>query len=133
MASNLIGIIHPRDRNQTSTNPACRAGGQVQIFRGPECSENEPINPAMVSFVTASVAKDAPHPNAGKLLLDFLASDEGQALYRDNGYPPANPKLQTMYKDLIPDGQKFRAQFFTPEQVDAGLPGWVKEYKELFD
>ncbi|HWG05089.1 MAG TPA: extracellular solute-binding protein [Beijerinckiaceae bacterium] len=92
-----------------------------------------PINPAMVSFVTASVAASAPHPNAGKLLLDFLASDEGQALYRDNGYPPANPKLQTMYKNLIPDGQKFRAQFFTPEQVDAGLPGWIKEYKELFD
>ncbi len=78
-----------------------------------------PINPAMVNFVTASVAANAPHTNAvANLFLDFIVSDEGQAIYRDNGYPPANPKLQTMYKDLIPDGQKFRAQFFTPEEID---------------
>jgi iron(III) transport system substrate-binding protein len=92
-----------------------------------------PINPAMVNFVTASVAAGAPHPNAGKLLLDFLVSDEGQAIYRDNGYPPANPKMQTKYQALIPDGKKFRAQFFTPEQIDAGLPVWFKEYREIFE
>jgi iron(III) transport system substrate-binding protein len=91
-----------------------------------------PINPAMVSFVTASVAAGAPHPNAGKLLLDFLVSDEGQAIYRDNGYPPANPRLQTKYKALIPDGEKFRGLFYTPEQIDVGLPVWFKEYKEIF-
>ena len=91
-----------------------------------------PINPAMVSFVTASVAAGAPHPNAGKLLLDFLVSDEGQAIYRDNGYPPANPKLQTKYKALIPDGENFRGLFFTPEEIDVGLPVWYKEYKDIF-
>jgi ABC-type Fe3+ transport system substrate-binding protein len=91
-----------------------------------------PINPAMVSFVTASVAAGAPHSNAGKLLVDFLVSDEGQAIYRDNGYPPANPKLQTKYKALIPDGEKFRGLFYTPEEIDVGLPVWYKEYRDIF-
>ena len=91
-----------------------------------------PINPAMVSFVTASVAAGAPHPNAGKLLLDFLVSDEGQAIYRDRGYPPANPKLQTKYEALIPNGETFRGLFFTPEEIDADLPVWYKEYKDIF-
>jgi len=91
-----------------------------------------PINPAMVSFDTTSVTANAPHPNAGKLFVDFLVSDEGQALYRDKGYPPANPKLQTKYRALIPDGEKFRAQFFTPQQLDVGLPVWFKEFEEIF-
>lgn len=91
-----------------------------------------PINPAMVSLVSGSVAAGAPHPNAAKLLVDFLVSDEGQAIYRDNGYLPADPKMQTKFKALIPDEQKFRGQFFTPEQIDAGLPIWYKEYMDLF-
>lgn len=92
-----------------------------------------PISPAMVSFVTGSVAKGAPHPNAGKLFLDFLVSNEGQAIYRDHGYPPANPKLQTKYRKYIPNGKNFRAQYFTPEQIDAHLASWYKEYKNIFE
>ena len=91
-----------------------------------------PISPAMVSLVTAGVTVAAPDPNAGKLLLDFIVSDEGQAIYRDHGYLPVNPTMQTKFKSLIPDGKTFRGQFFTPEEIDAGLPRWYKEYQELF-
>jgi ABC-type Fe3+ transport system substrate-binding protein len=91
-----------------------------------------PINPANVSLVTASVVAGAPHPDAAKLFLDFIVSDEGQAIYRDEGYPPANPNMQIKYKALIPDGQTFRGLFFTPEEVDEGLPVWFKEFKDIF-
>jgi iron(III) transport system substrate-binding protein len=91
-----------------------------------------PISPAMVSLVTAAVTAGAPHPSAAKLLIDFIISDEGQAIYRDGGYLPVNPKLQTKFKSLIPDGINFRGQFFTPEEIDIGLPAWFKEYKDIF-
>ena len=34
-----------------------------------------------------AILKGAPHPNAGRLLLDFFLSDEGQTIYANLGYP----------------------------------------------
>ena len=91
-----------------------------------------PVEPAVVSLINASVAANAPHPNAAKLYFDFLLSDEGQTIFRDNYYltsnlnvPPKNPKA-------LPQTGNYRGQFFTPEQVDAETPKWVKIYQELF-
>ena len=47
-----------------------------------------PINPAFGVFSVVSVTKDAPHVNAAKLLVDYLTSKEGQALYRAADYIP---------------------------------------------
>ena len=91
-----------------------------------------PVEPAVVSLITASVAANAPHPNAAKLYFDFVLSDEGQTIFRDNYYltsnlnvPPKNPKA-------LPQPGNYRGQFFTPEQVDAETPKWVKVFQELF-
>lgn len=46
------------------------------------------FSPAQVNSGNISVLQKAPHPNAAKLLADFLVSEEGQAIYRDNGYIP---------------------------------------------
>jgi len=49
------------------------------------------MNPSMAILSVAGVSKEAPHPNAGKLLVDFFVSDEGQQLFRDTGYMPVAP------------------------------------------
>ena len=90
------------------------------------------MEPATASPSVAAVVKGAPHPNAGKLLLEFLVSEEGQRLYRAADYMPADPKVPAKDPTLLPPGGKFRAQYFTPEQTEDGMAEWFKIYQELF-
>ncbi len=91
-----------------------------------------PLNPSMAVLSVASLTKDAPHPNAGKLFLEFLVSPEGQALYRDANYIPTDPATPARDPSLRPDGEKFRAITFTPEQIDANMPKWADIARQFF-
>jgi iron(III) transport system substrate-binding protein len=91
-----------------------------------------PMNPAMSLLSVVGVINGGPHVNAGKLLTDFLLSPEGQALYRDADYIPVDPAIPPRVASLRPDGDKFRAISFTPEQIVADMPRWVSIYKEIF-
>jgi iron(III) transport system substrate-binding protein len=61
--------------------------------------------PVAVTDTSTALALKAPHPHAAMLLIDFLMSKEGQAMYRDLGYVPARngmapkdfPALQKLY------------------------------------
>jgi iron(III) transport system substrate-binding protein len=61
--------------------------------------------PVAVTDTSTALALKAPHPHAAMLLIDFLLSKEGQAIYRDLGYVPARngmapkdfPALQKLY------------------------------------
>jgi ABC-type Fe3+ transport system substrate-binding protein len=78
------------------------------------------------------VTRDAPHPNTGKLIVDFLVSDEGQKIFRDGDYIPAAPDVAPREPALRPDGKSFRGTFFSPEQMDAAMPHWLDVYNEIF-
>jgi len=45
-----------------------------------------PSEGAVYVLYQAAVFKNAPHPNAARLFLDFLLSDEAQAIYAEDGY-----------------------------------------------
>jgi iron(III) transport system substrate-binding protein len=61
--------------------------------------------PVPVTDTSVALALKAPHPHAAMLLIDFLLSPEGQAIYRDLGYAPSRngmaptdlPVLQKLY------------------------------------
>jgi iron(III) transport system substrate-binding protein len=61
--------------------------------------------PVAVTDTSAALALKAPHPHAAMLFIDFLLSQEGQAIYRDLGYVPSRnamaqkdfPVLQKLY------------------------------------
>ena len=91
-----------------------------------------PMEPAMAVLSAISVTKDAPHPNAGKLLVDYLVSSEGQAFFRDADYLPVDPSVPPRDPKLTPEGGKFRALTFTPEETQDRLPGWTKIFNDLF-
>ncbi len=91
-----------------------------------------PLSPASVVLTGASVVKDAPHPNAAKLLLDYLVSEEGQKIFRDSDYVPADPNVPARDASVRPDGVNMRAEYFTPEEVDARMPEWSALFKEYF-
>src|SRR5260370_17338652 len=90
------------------------------------------MTPAMAVLSVAGVTKDAPHPSAAKLLVDFLISDEGQKLFRDSDYIPAAPDIPPREGALRPDGKSFRGIFFSPERIDASMPHCIDVYHTLF-
>ena len=90
-----------------------------------------PMNPALGLLSVFTLAK-GPHQNAGKLLIDFMVSEEGQQLFKAADYMPVDPNILPGDPSLRPDGTKFRAKFFTPEEVDQNLPVWNKIYKDIF-
>ena len=85
---------------------------------------------ASISLI--SVTQEAHHPNAGKLLLDFIISSEGQAIFGDAGYLPVDPDTQPKDSRTRLDGKTFRAMYLTPEQIDESLPRWSKIYGNIF-
>jgi iron(III) transport system substrate-binding protein len=47
-----------------------------------------PSEGAIYVLYQTAVFKNAPHPNAARLFMDFLLSDEAQAIYAEDGYGP---------------------------------------------
>lgn len=90
------------------------------------------LNPAMGVLSVAAVVKGGPNPNAGKLLVDFFLSREGQMLFRAGDYIPVDPDIAPQEPSLRPDGTTLRARYFSPEQIDEAMPTWYRIYKEMF-
>ena len=90
------------------------------------------IEPATGVPQMISVLARAPHPNAAKLLVDFVTSREGQEIFRDNDYLPADPALNALDPSLLPDKGHFRARFFTPEQTAEKMPAWKAVFDDIF-
>ena len=90
------------------------------------------MNPAMATISMISVLSKASHPNAGKLLAEFVASEEGQRIARDHDYIPVNPLVEASDPALRPDGVRFRAITFSPDQIETGIPKWHKIFTDLF-
>ena len=89
-------------------------------------------SPSLAVMSVTSVTKDAPRPNAGKLLVDFLVSREGQQIFADSQYIPVDPEVPAQAKDLKPEIGGFRAIYLTPEELDVLVPKWSAIYKSLF-
>src|SRR6266542_4410694 len=47
------------------------------------------VEPAIVHTITGGISKNAPHPNAAKLFMDYLLSEEGQRTYLSQSLEPA--------------------------------------------
>jgi iron(III) transport system substrate-binding protein len=90
------------------------------------------LETAFVALSLVQLTANSPHPYAGKLLFDFLISEDGQKLFRDADYMPVDPKVPPRDASLRPDTGGFRATYFTPEQIDKDQPHWVDVYQQIF-
>jgi ABC-type Fe3+ transport system substrate-binding protein len=91
-----------------------------------------PMEPAMGILQVASIAKDAPHPNAAKLFLDYLMSEEGQIIVGQGGSLPANPKVPWFDQNLRPEVANFRTTYFSPAEIEEKMPTWKGVFDQLF-
>jgi iron(III) transport system substrate-binding protein len=93
-------------------------------------SKGGPIDWAVVEPLVGrpqalAVAKNAPHPHAALLFVDFVLSPEGQKLLADMGRVPASRTQQTLldrHKHVMVDPIKWTDQ----------APRWEKLWNELF-
>jgi iron(III) transport system substrate-binding protein len=90
------------------------------------------MNPSLAYFSVTGLVKGGPHPAAAKLFIDFLISEDGQELVRDADYIPVDPAVPPRDASLRPDGTRFTAVFFTPEDIAAKMPIWLDIFKDLF-
>ena len=90
------------------------------------------LEPTPVTLDAVGLLKDAPHPNAARLFLEFLLSPEGQTVFQQNEYLPALPSVPAMVAGLRPNDGGFKANFMRPEQIHRELPKWQKVTQDLF-
>jgi len=83
--------------------------------------------PTLASMRCIGIHPNAPHPNASKLLVDFILSKEGQTiLNRINRHPiradiPVEPAVEAVRRNLFPIG---------PQSLER-LQGLKKEYEKV--
>jgi ABC-type Fe3+ transport system substrate-binding protein len=90
------------------------------------------LPPTLVSFGCMGLIKNAPHPNAAKLFLEFSMSAEGQQVYSDAGYIPANPVVPTKAKGLRPEDGGYPANVISSFQYSDNEPEWLGLYHRMF-
>ncbi len=95
-------------------------------------SDWTPLEPVPVAFDSLGIMKDAPHPNAARLLVEFLLSEEGQTVLKDADYLPANRKIPAMKNGLRPEDGGFKATWMRPDVVDPQMASWSRIAKDLF-
>ena len=95
-------------------------------------SEWVAMEPVPVAFDAVGILKDAPHPNAARLLVDFLTSEEGQKVLQQADYLPAMASVPAMKSGLRPEDGGFKATYFRPDDIYDRVPGWIKVVGELF-
>ena len=91
-----------------------------------------PWEPSLAVLSVAGVTNGAPHVNAGKLLVDFLISPEGQKIFSDNDYIPVDPEVPAKSANLNPEIGHFRAIYLTPEELEPDVLKWQPIFQSLF-
>lgn len=90
------------------------------------------LEPAPVMLDALGLIKQARHPHAAQLLLDFLLSPDGQKVFQQSDYLPVLPSVPPVVAGLRPGEGGFKADFLQPEQIYRNLPKWQKVTQDLF-
>ncbi len=78
------------------------------------------------------ILQDAPHPNAARVLEEFILSPDGQKVMADNDYLPADPSVPARIADLKPEAGNFQVDLLTPQLVHDDLAKWRDIFHEVF-
>ena len=90
------------------------------------------MEPVPVALDAVGILKDAPHPSAARLLVDFLTSEDGQRVLQKADYLPSMPSVPAMKSGLRPEDGGFRATFLKPDEIHDRIPGWIRIVGDLF-
>jgi iron(III) transport system substrate-binding protein len=80
------------------------------------------VEPAIVHTVTGGISKNAPHPNAAKLFMDYLLSEDGQKTYLSESLEPVRAGIDVPWYP-----KKIKLHVNNPEIGDK-----IGHYQKLF-
>ncbi len=96
-------------------------------------AEWQPIEPVAAPVNSIGLAKNAAHPHAAMLFLDFVLSKKGQSVFREVNYLPAHPGIPAKEVDLKPGGGRFKkANYINPDLQFEKVDEWVDLFQKLF-
>jgi iron(III) transport system substrate-binding protein len=90
------------------------------------------LSPATVTPGLVGLPKNAPHPNAGLLFVEFMTSKEGQQIFQKAAYLPARPDVPPTVPGLVPATGSFGATVITPALTAKAMNHWDKVFTDLF-
>lgn len=93
------------------------------------------MEPLVANLGAIAIVKNAPHPNAAKLFLEYMFSEDGAKVIRDANYPPGHPNVPAKIPEISPTTGHFTFTLLPPEvasQEAEPLKAWLKIYDELF-
>lgn len=86
-------------------------------------------DPIVTSLSTIGVSARAPHPNAAKVLLNFVLSVEGQTVFRDLFRVPVRPGITPLAPKLDQSRLKIH---YVPGDMFKKIAQYEKEFREIF-
>jgi len=86
------------------------------------------LNPVFANIHPAGLSSTAPHPNAGKLFLDFMLSKRGQEIVRDMNRIPDHVDVQPKHPALMEGIEPV----FAPAEVLENFEHYAKRFHEVF-
>jgi iron(III) transport system substrate-binding protein len=90
------------------------------------------LSPATVNPGLVGLPKNAPHPNAGLLFVEFMTSKEGQQIFQKANYLPARPDVPPLKPELVPEHGGFAATVITPAITAKSMRRWDQINDDLF-
>ena len=90
------------------------------------------MEPIMAIVNTVTLIKNSPNQNAGKLLIDFIASAEGQQIFKNSNNVTVHPNVAPDHPSIRPDTGGYKAIVQTPEQYAEATAKLNKIYADLF-
>lgn len=90
------------------------------------------MEPFLGHLGAIAIVKNAPHPNAARLFVEYMCSIDGQKVVRDANYPPSHPQVPPLDPITSPQTDGFKFMMLKPEMSVESLPKWLSIYDELF-
>ena len=91
-----------------------------------------PLDAVTTTLQVAGVTTGAPHPNAGRLFLDFITSRAGQDVFREANYIPMHPAIPAKDPSMKAEQGGYKSVVLTPEEVDTHAQRYQKIYQDIF-
>lgn len=91
-----------------------------------------PLDPILQTSEVIILLKNAPHPNAAKLLLEFILSPDGAKIISDAMYVPADPNVKSIVPIITEASNKQAPIFYSREIIDTKTDEWIAKYQEIF-
>lgn len=99
-----------------------------QTKKGAPLKVIRPEEGVAITPISVSVVKNAPHPNAAKLFIDWILSEEGQKVVAEAGDTPSRIGIQAQFPEADLRGQKILPR----DEGEAGT-AIVQERDKLYE